>query len=390
MNTNEKKKYSQKVTIIGSIADAILGFLKVLIGLVFHSNALIIDGIHSFTDVFSDIFVVIITRLSHSEPDKNHPYGHEKFETIGSALLGSILLATSGALIYETVVNLFSNNTQDKIPGWPTLVAATVSLIVKEGLFHYTYRAGEKLQSNLIKANAWHSRTDAFSSLVVFIGLIFSMMGYTWVDKLAALIVALFISHIGWGFVKESLVELAETSVDEKIKSQIKNIILAVHGVRSCHALRARNHGSKIIVDVNIEVDRFLTASEAHEISSWVVKKLKERMKPSMDVTVHMDVEDDRLNEENRQYSHEHDYTNLLPLRPDVIKDLKNAWGEEVFNKIKSLRLHYHREKIFPEIISPDLTVESSELDLLATSLGWYGKSIILKGSLIFEEHWHD
>jgi len=379
MKPEEKRAYAQKVTILGSIGDAILGVLKVVIGIIFHSHALVVDGIHSFTDVFSDIFVVMITRVSHSGPDQNHPYGHEKFETIGSAALGSLLIATGGALIYETLMNLADPGTGE-LPGWPTLGAAAISLIVKEGLYHYTYNAGKRLDSKLIMANAWHSRSDALSSLVVLIGLIFSILGYLWVDKLAALIVALFILNIGWRFVKESLIELAETSVEPELRDNMRDTILAVAGVKSCHALRARRMGSKVIVDVNVEVGFGLTASEGHEISSWVVKNLKEKVGPVSDVTVHMDVEDDRIEVGEREFSHEHNFDDLLPLRPIVEEELRKAWGKETFRSIQSLRLHYFKNHIFPEVIAREFEVETPELDRLAAHLPWYGKTTILSG----------
>lgn len=391
-NRSDRIKYAQRVTIIGSIADTILGILKVIIGWLFHSHALVIDGIHSFTDVFSDIFVVVITKISHSGPDDNHPYGHEKFETIGSTALGSILIATGGALIYETITSLLSGETPP-IPGWPTLIVAALSLIVKEGLYHYTYRAGEKLQSNLIKANAWHSRTDAFSSLVVLIGLTFASFGLTYVDSIAALVVALIITKIGWKFVKESIVELAETSAEPAVEEKIKDVILAVEGVQSCHALRTRKMGPKVIVDVNVEVSTYLTASEGHEISAWVIKRLKETISEVEDVTVHMDVEDDQDHDNEELYAHSFD--DLLPLRSHILKELESVWeGFPVLKDANHVRLHYIKRKVIPELILPLENTKSqdyqnikeleSQLDKKADHLPWYGKVSILFGDVGF------
>lgn len=390
MTPKEKSAYAQKVTILGSIADAALGFLKIFIGSIFHSNALIVDGIHSFTDVFSDIFVVMITRISHEGPDEKHPYGHEKFETIGSAALGSLLIATGGALIFETAKSLLSGEVVPT-PGWPTYVAAALSLVIKEGLYHYTYRAGVKLNSKLIMANAWHSRSDALSSLIVLIGLAFSGFGYTWVDSLAAVIVSFIIAKIGWRFVKESLVELAETSVEESLEQQIKDSILEVEGVDSCHALRTRRMGHKALVDVNIEVNSHLTASEGHEITSWVIKNLKEKVKEVEDVTVHLDVEDDRDAHESDKFSHSYD--DVLPLRKEVLKELGNVWYFcPLLNDARHIRLHYIKRKVIPEIILPlHLAKDPAYQDVLALEKGlnekaqhiqWYGKTTLLFGEL--------
>ena len=390
MTSKEKKYYAQKVTILGSIADAILGFLKIFIGSIFHSHALIVDGIHSFTDVLSDIFVVFITRVSHEGPDHKHPYGHEKFETIGSAALGSLLIATGGALIYETIRELIGGEVQPT-PGWPTYFAAGLSLVVKEGLYHYTHRAGVKLNSKLIMANAWHSRSDAFSSLVVLIGLLFSGFGYTWVDSLAALVVSFIIAKIGWRFVKESLVELAETSVEKELEGQIQACILEVEGVDSSHALRTRRMGHKVLVDVNIEVNSHLTASEGHEITSWVIKNLKDNVKEVEDVTVHLDVEDDRAENESDPYAHT--YEEVLPLRKEVLKELGNVWDFcPLLNDARHIRLHYIKRKIIPEIILPyhlasepaykDIKAFQRSLDQKAENISWYGKTTLLFGEL--------
>ncbi len=390
MTPEEKKNYANKVTILGSIADALLGILKVIIGKLFHSQALIIDGIHSFTDVFSDVFVVIITKVSHEGPDENHPYGHEKFETIGSAALGSVLIATGGALIFETFTSLWSGET-GPLPGAPTYWAAGISLVVKEGLYHYTYRAGKKLNSKLIMANAWHSRTDALSSVVVLIGLIFSGLGYTMVDSFAAVIVSFIIARIGWRFVKESISELAESSVDDKLEKEIEKIILEVEGVESCHALRTRRMGPKVIVDVNVEVDSHLTASEGHEISAWVIKDLKDKVKEVEDVTVHMDVEDDT--DDHGDNPNIHSFDDLLPLRKEILSKLGEVWDFcPLLGDARHIRLHYIKRKIIPEIILPremmnelpykDVAALEKDLNDKAAVYSWYGRTTILFGDL--------
>lgn len=381
---DEKQAYIKKVTLIGTAWDFILGVVKIIIGAMFHSHALVVDGIHSFTDVLSDFFVLAIAKVSHEGPDKNHPYGHERFETLGSVALGSLLLATAGALIYDSVIELY-RGTADTIPAWPTLVAAALSLVVKEILFQYTYKAGERIKSPLIMANAWHSRTDAFSSLVVLVGLGFTLLGYPWVDSLAALLVSLIIAKVGWRFVSESLSELADAAVEDELKKKFQQTIEGVEGVKSCHALRTRKMGSNILVDVNIEVDIFLTASEAHEISAWTVKVLKDNFKDVKDVTVHTDVEDDRDDEKENPY--EHSFDNLLPLRREILAELRECWGvSHVFEKSIAIRLHYVNRKVQIEIhlpLDPDREPLSSgllqkELQQKASHLTWFSKVTLL------------
>lgn len=372
------------MTLIGTAWDFVLGVLKIIIGLIFHSHALVVDGIHSFTDVLSDFFVLLIAKVSHEGPDKNHPYGHERFETLGSVGLGSLLLATAGALVYESFSELV-RGTYKTIPGWPTLTIAALSLVIKEALFHYTYRAGERINSPLIKANAWHSRTDALSSLVVLVGLAFTLFGFPWFDSVAAIIVSIIIAKIGWRFVRESLVELTDTAIEEDKKQEIQKTIESVEGVKSCHALRTRQMGSQILVDVNIEVDVFLTASEAHEISAWTIKLLKDKFPEIKDVTVHTDVEDDRDDQTDNPY--EHTFDDLLPLRSEVLKQLEAVWTDQnVLKSAVAIRLHYVKRKIQVELLLPLPSevhrmgpgILKKELQDKASHLDWFSKVTLL------------
>jgi hypothetical protein len=231
------------------------------------------------------------------------------------------------------------------------------------------------------------------SSLVVLIGLLFSGFGYTVVDSVAATIVSLIITKIGWRFVKESLIELAETSVEDKITKKIHQKIMSVEGVQSCHALRARRMGPNVIVDVNVEVSTYLTASEGHEISAWVIKTLKDEVNEVSDVTVHMDVEDDQ--DHHADEPHAHSFDDLLPLRKEVLKELEKAWGFcPILKDAKHIRLHYIKRKIIPELILSfenskkesyqDIRNLEAQLDLKAHHLPWFGKTSILLGEVGF------
>ena len=374
-----RKAESQKVTLIGSILDGVLGLAKVIVGYLFHSHALIIDGIHSFTDLFTDFFVLFIGRIANEKPDEEHPYGHEKFETIGTAALGSILLGTAGALLYETVEKLLNQETTI-IPGWPTLLVALLSILGKEAIYHYTKKTAEKINSSLLMANAWHSRTDAISSVVVLLGLLLSLYGYPWVDNLAAILVALLIAKVGWDFIRESLSELAESSLDSNRLQEIKTLIESVDGVEDAHALRTRKMGPKILLDVNVEVNNDITVSEGHEISAWVAKTLKEQNPDIADVTVHIDVEDDM----DDDYSHS--LSNLLPLRKNVREKLDRAWKDHLSVKyVKDFRFHYIDRKIEIEIIlDSEILKEVSkanlkqELEELAQHYEWFSKVRLL------------
>src|SRR5690606_1252250 len=196
---DKEKKAATRVTFIGMFLDAFLGIIKVIGGTLFNSQALLVDGIHSFTDVASDWVVLAVMRLSRKEPDADHPYGHQRIETLGTLVLGSILIAVGAALAWENILRLLTGEEQ-LVPGWPVLVAAAVSVAGKEWIYRYTRHVGMEIRSDLIIANAWHSRTDAFSSVVVLVSTIGAMLGFVWLDVVAAVVIAAIIVHIGWRF----------------------------------------------------------------------------------------------------------------------------------------------------------------------------------------------
>lgn len=369
MTAEENSKEIQKVTITGSFVDAIVGTTKIVVGSLFHSHALVVDGLHSFSDLATDIFVVAVARYSHEAPDKEHPYGHGRIETIGTIVMGSMLFAAAGALAYDNIMRII-NNTAQEIPTWPTLVAALFSILAKEGIYHYIVNVGKRLKSNMLIASAWHSRSDAISSVVVFIGILCTMYGLPYVDNIAAVIVAVMIGKIGFDFILDSLKELADEALDPETLRSINRRIKSIEGVRGTHNLRSRRVGQKAILDVNVEVVPNLTASEAHEISSWVAKIIMKEFDEVIDITVHTDVEDDM---EKPFISHK---DGLLPLRSEVLKALHAHWGELLILKsLIKIDLHYLEGKIEAHLYLPISLQEDRELSLLtkpATELKWF------------------
>ncbi|MCG2582593.1 MAG: cation diffusion facilitator family transporter, partial [Marinobacter sp.] len=211
-NLDAERQAASRVTIIGMILDAVLGVIKVIAGALFHSQALIVDGIHSFSDVASDLVVLGVMRFSRQAPDQNHPYGHQRIETIGTLALGSILIAVGAILAWDNILRLIAGGA-DQVPEWPVLVAAAVSVGSKEWIYHYTRQVGQAIRSDLIIANAWHSRTDAFSSVIVLFSTIGAMVGFIWLDILAAVVIAAIVIHIGWKFTWDSVKELVDTGL---------------------------------------------------------------------------------------------------------------------------------------------------------------------------------
>lgn len=369
----ERAQIAQKVTLVGMVLDIILGIAKIFVGLRFYSYSLVADGIHSLSDMVTDILVLIITRISHHGPDDAHPYGHARFETLGTVLLGSILIAIAVVLAYSNLVILYKGE-PTHVPGWPTLVVAGISVFSKEWIFHYTRRAGEKLRSNLLIANAWHSRTDAFSSILVLVGVAGAMLGVPWLDSAAAVAVAIIIAKVGWELACDSLVELVDTGLTAEKTDEIKTFILQHEGVCGVHDLRTRRMGQDVFLDLHILVSPNISVSEGHQIGEWVHKKLLNKYDFIRDLTYHIDAEDDDIIENRGR---------LLPLRGDVLRELKALWQPVPgLNQVQKVELHYLDNRIDIELFIesrppggiPDLAQVQSLLKASTAHLDWVGK----------------
>lgn len=370
-----KKQQAQRVTLIWAIADLILGIAKIVIGKLFYSSALIADGIHSFSDLLTDFFVIIVSHFAHDAPDEKHPYGHGRFETLGTVLLGSVLIAVAFFLVYDNAIALQSGDIHVN-PGLPTLIVATLSIVIKELAFRHTYAVGKKIQSTLIMANAWHSRTDAISSILVLVGLLLSVIGYPWFDELVAIGVAFFIGKIGWDFLWSSTMELVDSSLDLERVEEMKREIMQVDGVNSIHNLRTRKMGDSAFLDVNIEVSPFISVTEGHEIASWVAKRLIDNFAELADVTVHTDVEDDRP--EGETFTSQKN--ELLPLRHEVEKTIWSRLADmDLAPKITSTRIHYINGKIRIEFFCDSAEIDSALEKIVnekCSSIEWLDKII--------------
>lgn len=329
---------ASRVTIIGMILDAVLGVIKVIAGALFHSQALLVDGIHSFTDVASDLVVLGVMKVSRQEPDEDHPYGHQRIETFGTLVLGSILIAVGAALAWENTLRLIEGNV-DTVPGWPVLVAAAVSVAGKEWIFRYTRHVGLKIRSDLIIANAWHSRTDAFSSIVVLVSTAGAMLGMIWLDVFAAVVIAGIIIHIGWKFTWDSVKELVDTGLSHEDTEMLKSIARDTDGVRNVHELRSRRMGHDILLDIHLVVRPEISVSEGHQIGMQVVSGMRDALDNIRDINFHIDAE----NDEDQPLTSER-----LPSREDIRAVLARHIGELPHHS--RLRLHYLKNKVHLEL----------------------------------------
>ncbi|THB64912.1 MAG: cation transporter [Gammaproteobacteria bacterium] len=359
-----------RVTIAGAIINVILSIAKVIVGMVSHSHALLIDGIHSLSDLAGDVLVVVVSRISSQKPDSKHPYGHQRFETLGTIILGSLLLTVAGAIIYDSILRFFSS-AENIIPAWPALLVAALSILGKEVLYHYTVRVGKKCSSEIIIANAWHHRSDAFSSVVVLIGIFAAMMGVGWADQVAATVVSFFIAKIGLHLVLKNIAELVDTSPAAEIVEEIKLFISENSYVNDVHNLRCRNMGGDIFLDIHIEVDPQISVSEGHNIGDRITCDLFNNFNKIKDVTIHIDYEKD--NDKDLSLPE-----NIMPLRNEVIEHLQQLWCDILdFNVVNKLYLHYDKDKINIDLFLSDFVVEdnlSAQLENVSEKPEWLGK----------------
>ncbi|CEK09738.1 cation diffusion facilitator family transporter [Legionella hackeliae] len=293
MTQQDRYQQAKKITLIGAVINAILGFIKLIGGMLFHSHALVADGIHSFSDLFTDLMVVFASKYGSQDADESHPYGHQRIETAATLLL-ALLLILAGAGIAWDSINEIIRGSHD-YPGWIALPIALLSVLANELLFHWTNHIGKRIQSSLVIANAWHHRSDAASSIVVSLGLIGTILGFIYLDAVAAIIVGVMIIKMGisygWGSVKE----LIDTAVDPETLKKIEDIIQGIHGVERIHQLRSRLMGGDILVDVHILVSPYISVSEGHYIAQHVHQALVTQLERVKDVTVHVDPEDDEI-----------------------------------------------------------------------------------------------
>ncbi|MFU8833323.1 MAG: cation diffusion facilitator family transporter [Wenzhouxiangella sp.] len=275
----------RRVTLVGATANLFLAIGKVIAGVLGHSQALVADGVHSLSDLISDVLVLAAAHWGSHGADENHPYGHARIETVGTAIVGILLLAVAAGFLVDSIGRLMSPERLLQ-PGWLALSAAVVSVATKEVLYHYTQRVARSTRSALIAANAWHHRTDALSSVVVILGVLGAMMGLFWLDAVAAIVVAMMVGWVGWKFMGASVAELVDTGLSPGRLKTIDRLILSVDGVHGYRQLRTRRMGGQAYMDVQILLDPDLTLAEADVIAMEVQQLLISEVRDMADVVV--------------------------------------------------------------------------------------------------------
>lgn len=285
----ENLRYQQgkKISIISLLSNTILALLKISIGFFANSKALIADGFHSVSDMASTIIVMASIRFSETPADKNHPYGHEKAEALGTNILAVILILTAFFLGRDAILTIMSGNIAE--PGSWALFAAFISIIVKELLYRFTIKIGEEINSRGLIADAHHHRSDALSSIAALIGIGGAKLGFRFLDPLAGLVVALLILKVGYEIMRDTSYELMDGRPDKEKINQIRELSASISGVIEIHDIKLRSYGPNYIVDLKIVVEDQLSVVEGHNIACQVEKKIINNSEDVKDVMVHVD-----------------------------------------------------------------------------------------------------
>ncbi len=356
----QRYQISRRVTLVGLFVNLLLAFVKILFGIVGRSSALFADGVHSLSDVVSDGMVLVAAKYAHKGTDQNHPYGHERIETLATVLLSMVLMVIGAGIAYDSFLHWWYQT--QTIPSKFTLYVAIFSIVANEGIFQYTWFYGKRINSSLLKANAWHSRSDMLSSVIVLIGILGALMGYGWAEFVAALFVCYFILKMAIKWTYQAVSELIDEGVDLSTQQSIEAIIANVDGVESYHCLRSRKMAGKILIDVHLLVPAHATAAEGHYIGECVRDQIAKQIDHIKDITVHVDV------------SHHHDDgfaspETQLPSRQTIMQALnKYLLHNQTTVKLsdQQVLLYYHPAEI--EII---LLLESDQARQITTSQYW-------------------
>lgn len=335
---------SQKVTWVSIAVNLGLTIAQIAIGLTANAQSLVADGFHSLSDLVADFMVLLANYHSRHPADESHPYGHHRIETAASLALGLLLAATGAAILWSAALRL---QHLDEVPAVApiALYAALAALLAKEGLFRYMLAVAERLRSPMLVANAWHARSDAASSLVVAAGLGGSLLGYRFLDPVAAIIVGFMILRMGLKFTYEAIQELVDTALTDEEVERIRSTLRATSGVIGLHELRTRRMAHQVLADAHIQVDARISVSEGHRIAEMARRRVLSQHPEVLDVLVHVDAEED-LNREQLFSEIE------LPEREALLEHLKNLLGVDLPQFERTL-LHYLGNRVEAEVFLP-------------------------------------
>lgn len=290
----ERLREGQRITWVSVMVNVALTAMQVVVGFLAHSMALVADAMHTLSDVVADAFVLWANRKGAEAADAEHPYGHGRYETAASLVLGLLLTATGIGILIAAAGRLQNLHALPPV-GVAALWAAMFTLVAKEGLFRYMFKVAERLRSPMLVANAWHARADALSSLVVAAGIGGALLGFAAADAVAAIIVGAMIIKVGVGFAWAALRELIDTGLAADEVERIRATLAATPGVIDLHELRTRRMAHQVLVDVHIQVDGRITVAEGHDIGEAARHRVLAAHPEVLDVLIHLDAENDSI-----------------------------------------------------------------------------------------------
>ncbi|MEE9310509.1 MAG: cation diffusion facilitator family transporter [Cocleimonas sp.] len=345
IDSEARYQATRNVTLVGLVVNVFLSLAQLIGGFFTHSQALIADGIHTLSDLASDVVVLVAAKMASKDADDDHPYGHGRFETVATVILG-LALAGVAVGIGMSAIGRLINPERLTQPEPLALLFAALAIVSKEGLYHYTMRVANRIDSKMLKANAWHHRSDAISSILVALGVAGSIfLKIPWLDSAAAVLVAGMIFYMGARLILDSTMELVDTALDPEKTTAIKEFISAIEGVEHMHQLRTRKMGNTVLADVHLQVNSYLSVSEGHYIAENVIQKLRKQFPEMHDITVHIDPEDD---ETASPSSH------LLSRKQVMAEIYPHIQKAELDKNIHNIVLHYIDGKLEIEIFIND------------------------------------
>lgn len=330
----------QQVTLVAVLTNSLLALGQLLIGVFAHAFSLVADAVHTLSDLLTDAMVLFAGRKSAQPADRDHPYGHGRFETAASLLLGGTLTAVGIGFLWHSGLRLQS---MDEAPALhqAALWMACLTLIAKEGLFRYTRAAARRLQAPMLEANAWHARSDAASSVVVAAGIAGSLAGYPFLEPLAAALVGFLIGHMGLRLAWRAMRELVDTGLPAEDVARISQTIQHTPGVLGVHDIRTRRMADRVLCDTHVQVDPRITVSEGHRISDAVYASIRAAHPDIRDVLVHIDPEDDG--------DLHTPPPGPLPERDEVVHRVAHLLGEA--SKAQRVQIHYLGDRVDVEVM---------------------------------------
>ena len=283
------QKVANKVSFITIVGNVVLSVVKLLAGIIAHSNAMISDAVHSASDVFSTFVVIIGIKLASKKPDKEHPYGHERLECVAAIILAMVLFITGLGIGSQALKNILHGNYSDlQMPGMLALIAAILSIVSKEGMYWYTRYYAKKIDSSALMADAWHHRSDAFSSVGALIGIGGARLGFPVMDSIASLVIFVFIVKAAFDIFKDAMDKMVDHSCDEETEKQIHDCVMKNENVMGIDLFQTRIFGNKIYVDVEIRAAASYTLQEAHNIAEAVHGDIEQNFPKVKHIMVHV------------------------------------------------------------------------------------------------------